>query len=102
MVVSNPFLWLIHTVIWIYIYIVIAMVLLSWLIAFNIINLRNDIVRSISYFLYQATEPALRPIRSLLPNLGAFDISPMVLLIALVFLDQLIDWVYVKLFFSSL
>ena len=59
----NPFLWLIHTLIWLYIYILIAAAVLSWLIAFNVVNMRNDIVRSIGNILYQLTEPALRPIR---------------------------------------
>jgi YggT family protein len=101
MIVSNPFLWLIHTLIWLYIYILIATAILSWLIAFNVVNMRNDIVRNVSYFLYQITEPALRPIRALLPNLGGIDISPIILIIGLMFLEQLIDWVYVKLFFGT-
>jgi YggT family protein len=101
MVVSNPFLWLIHTLIWLYIYILIGTAVLSWLIAFNVVNMRNDIVRSISYFLYQITEPALRPIRAILPNLGGIDISPVILIIGLMFLEQFIDWVYVKLFFAT-
>jgi len=101
MVVSNPFLWLIHTLIWLYIYILIGTAVLSWLIAFNVVNMRNDIVRSISYFLYQITEPALRPIRAILPNLGGIDISPVILIIGLMFLEQFIDWIYVKLFFAT-
>jgi YggT family protein len=95
---GNPFLWLIHTVIWLYIYILIAAAILSWLVAFNVVNMRNDIVRSISYFLYQVTEPVLRPIRSLLPNLGGIDISPVVLIIGLMFLEQFINWIYLKVF----
>ncbi|HEX5210820.1 MAG TPA: YggT family protein [Pseudolabrys sp.] len=94
----NPFLWLIHTLIWLYIYILIATAILSWLIAFSVVNMHNDIVRNISYFLYQITEPALRPIRALLPNLGGIDISPVILIIALMFLDQFVFWVYAKLF----
>jgi YggT family protein len=101
MIVSNPFLWLVHTLIWIYIYILIATAVLSWLVAFNVVNMRNDIVRSISYFLYQITEPALRPIRSILPNLGGIDISPVILIIGLMFLEQLIGWIYLKLFFGT-
>src|ERR1700749_1781848 len=101
MIVSNPFLWLIHTLIWLYIYILIATAILSWLIAFNVVNMRNDIVHSVSYFLYQITEPVLRPIRAMLPNLGGIDISPIILIVGLMFLEQLIDWVYVKLFFGT-
>ena len=98
MIATNPFLWLIHTVIWLYIYILIATAVLSWLVAFNVVNMRNDIVRSISYFLYQVTEPALRPIRSVLPNLGGLDISFVILMIGLMFLDQFIIWAYAKIF----
>ena len=97
--ISNPFLWLIHNLIWLYIYILIAMAVLSWLIAFNVVNMRNDIVRMIGNFLYQVTEPALRPIRAMLPNLGGIDISPVILIIGLMFLDQLVFWLYDQIFF---
>ena len=93
---TNPFLWLIRELIWIYIYILIAAAILSWLVAFNVVNTRNDIVRNIGHFLYAITEPALRPIRALLPNLGGIDISPLVLMIGLIFLDKLIVWLYVQ------
>ena len=95
---TNPFLWLIHEIIWVYIYIVIAMAILSWLIAFNVVNTRNDIVRGFANFLYRVTEPVLAPIRSILPNMGGIDISPIILLIGLMFLDRLVDWIYVRLF----
>jgi YggT family protein len=94
----NPFLWLIHTVIWVYIYILIAAAVLSWLVAFNVVNMRNDIVRNVAHFLYQVTEPALRPIRALLPNLGGIDVSPIILIIGLMFLDQFVFWAYAKIF----
>ena len=94
----NPFLWLIHTLIWLYIYILIAAAVLSWLIAFNVVNMRNDIVRSIGNILYQLTEPALRPIRAFMPNLGGLDVSPVILMIGLMFLDQLVFWLYAKIF----
>ena len=95
---TNPFLWLIHELIWIYIYVLIAAAILSWLVAFNVVNTRNDIVRNISYFLYAVTEPALRPIRNLLPSLGGIDISPVFLMIGLIFLDKLIIWLYIQMF----
>ena len=96
--VANPFLWLVSQLIWLYIYIIIATVVLSWLIAFNVVNTRNDIVRNIGTFLYYVTEPALRPIRNLLPAMGGIDLSPMVLIIALIFLEKLIYWLYVQIF----
>jgi uncharacterized protein YggT (Ycf19 family)/uncharacterized protein YggU (UPF0235/DUF167 family) len=94
----NPFLWLIDTIINIYIWILIASAVLSWLVAFNVVNTRNPIVHSIGEFLYRITEPALRPIRNMLPNLGGIDISPVVLIIGLLFLRQLIFWLYIRLF----
>jgi YggT family protein len=70
----------------IYMWIIIAVVVMSWLIGFNIINGHNDIVRQIRYALYRLTEPVLGPIRRILPDLGAIDISPMVVLIAIWFI----------------
>ncbi|MGH6742493.1 MAG: YggT family protein [Bradyrhizobium sp.] len=96
--VSNPFLWLISQLIWLYIYILIASAVLSWLIAFNVVNTRNDVVRSIANFLYHVTEPALRPIRNMLPAMGGLDISPVILMIGLIFLEKLIYWLYFQLF----
>jgi YggT family protein len=95
---SNPFLWLISTLIWTYIYILIAAAVMSWLVAFNVLNAHNPTVRMIWNFLYQITEPALRPIRAVLPSLGGIDISPLILIIGLMFLDRLIFWLYFQLF----
>jgi YggT family protein len=94
----NPFLWLVDTIITIYIWLLIAAAVLSWLIAFNVVNTRNPIVHGVADFLYRVTEPALRPIRNLLPNLGGIDISPVILIIGLLFLRQLIFWLYIRLF----
>jgi YggT family protein len=94
----NPFLWLISTIIDIYIWILIASAVLSWLVAFNVVNTRNPIVHAIGEFLYRITEPALRPIRNMLPNLGGIDISPVVLIIGLLFVRQFIFWLYIRLF----
>ena len=88
----NPFLWLVDTIITLYIWILIAAAVLSWLIAFNVVNTRNPIVHSVADFLYRITEPALRPIRSILPNLGGIDISPVILILGLLFLRNLIFW----------
>jgi YggT family protein len=86
----NPVHWLIDTVIGLYIWVVIASVVLSWLVAFNVINTRNSFVHQIGDFLNRATEPALRPIRSFLPNLGGIDISPLVLILLLIFIRRLL------------
>ena len=88
----NPFLWLFDTLIELYIWILIAAAVLSWLVAFNVVNPYNQIVRAISNGLYALTEPVLRPIRSVLPNLGGLDLSPVILIIGLLFLRQLVHW----------
>jgi len=94
----NPFLWLIDTLITLYIYVLIAAAVMSWLIAFNVVNSYNPTVRRIWDFLCRVTEPALRPIRAILPNLGGIDISPVILIIGLMFLRVLIQWLYISLF----
>ena len=65
-----------------YVYIVLAVVIMGWLMAFNVINSRNNFVQSLWYALNAVTEPVLRPIRRAMPDLGAVDISPIVLLVA--------------------
>jgi YggT family protein len=81
---------LIWNIIEIYKWVVIAQVILSWLIAFNIINTYNRFVASIGDVLYRLTEPALRPLRNLLPNLGGVDISPVLLILLLWFIQNLL------------
>jgi YggT family protein len=73
-----------------YVYIVIAMAILSWLIAFNVVNTRNPIVHMIAELLYRLTEPALRPIRNVLPNMGGIDISPIILFLIILFIQSVI------------
>ena len=93
----NPFLWLIHTLIWTYIYIVIGAIILWWLINFNVVNARNQFVAMLWDFLYRITEPALGPIRRRMPNLGGLDLSPFILIVGLIFLDLLVFWLYAML-----
>ena len=73
-----------------YIYLLVAAAVLSWLIAFNVVNMRNQFVAMVADFLYRITEPALRPIRNLLPNLGGIDISPVILIFIIIFLRYVI------------
>jgi YggT family protein len=82
--------WLIDTIIDIYIWLLIAQAILSWLLAFGVVNRYNRGVAVISDFLYRITEPVLRPIRSFLPNFGGIDISPVILILLLMFLRRLI------------
>jgi YggT family protein len=86
----NPFIWLIMTILDIYWWIVIAMVIMSWLLAFNVVNIHNPFVRQISHVLARLTEPLLEPIRRYLPSLGGLDLSPIVLLLAVSFLQYFI------------
>ena len=85
--------WLVQTVLEIYIWVLIAYVILSWLTAFRVINTHNAFVRAVSEFLYRATEPALRPIRRVLPTLGGLDLSPLVLILIVYFVRSLL-WEY--------
>ena len=89
-VIIGPLFWLVITVIDLYVWVVIASVILSWLTAFRVINTHNRFVYLVGEFVYRLTEPALRPIRGILPNLGGLDLSPMVLLLGLVFLKQVV------------
>ena len=81
---------LISTIIQIYIWLLIASAILSWLVAFNVINTNNRVSYMIGDFLHRITEPVLRPIRSVMPNLGGIDISPVVLILLLYFLQNLL------------
>lgn len=74
----------------IYIWILIANAIFSWLYAFNVINTRNQFVNMIGRALYQMTEPVLRPIRRFMPDLGGVDISPIILVLIIYLLQQII------------
>ena len=78
---------LISQIIEIFIWCLIAQAILSWLVAFNIVNTTNNFVSLIGNFLYKITEPLLRPIRGILPDFGGIDISPVILIILLIFLE---------------
>jgi YggT family protein len=79
---------------WFYFYLVFAAVVMSWLVAFNVVNTRNQFVGMIADFLYRISEPALRPIRRRMPNLGGIDISPIILFFIILFLSKVI-WLYI-------
>jgi YggT family protein len=72
-------------------WLLIASVILSWLVAFNVINTRNRVVYLIGDFVERVTAPVLRPIRRVMPNLGGIDLSPMIALIAVWFIQTLIS-----------
>lgn len=87
----HSLLWLFNTLIHLYIWLLIAHVVLSLLVSFNIVNPRQPLVSGIGEFLYKITEPVLSRIRGVLPNLGPIDIAPMVLILGLTFLQVLIN-----------
>lgn len=74
----------------VYTYLLIASVILSWLIAFNVINTRNQFVAMVADFLYRITEPVLAPIRRRMPDLGGIDISPIVVFLLILLLEKII------------
>ena len=73
-----------------YVWLLIASAILSWLIAFNVVNTRNQFVSAIAEFLYRITEPVLRPIRNVMPNLGGLDISPIIVILLIMFIERVI------------
>lgn len=73
-----------------YWWIVIAMIIMSWLISFNVINTRNQFVATVWRILNQLTDPVLRPIRQVMPNFGGLDISPIILFLIIFFIERII------------
>ena len=83
----NPIFALLDTLLEIYKWIVLAAVVVSWLAAFNVINEHNNFVRTALRILYNLTEPVFRPIRRILPQMGGLDLSPIVVLVGIWFLQ---------------
>ncbi len=89
-VIIGPLFWLISTIIELLIWALIISAVLSWLVAFQVVNTGNRFVYMVGDFLHRITEPLLRPIRSVIPNLGGIDISPLILILLLIFLQQVL------------
>jgi YggT family protein len=88
-------LYIILLILDIYIWLLIASAVLSWLVAFNVVNTRNQVVAMIGDFLFRITEPVLRPIRNFLPSLGGIDVSPVVLILIIILLkDIIVRYIY--------
>ncbi|MDX2027655.1 MAG: YggT family protein [Alphaproteobacteria bacterium] len=81
---------IVYTVLNFYIWALVIGAVLSWLVAFNVINTHNRFVQAIGDFLYRITEPALRPIRRIIPIMGGLDLSPLVLIFIIMFLQSFI------------
>jgi YggT family protein len=83
-------IWLVDTLFSLYWWVILASVVLSWLLAFGIVNNTNPQVRQVGLALHRLTEPVLGPIRRFLPNLGGLDLSPIILLLALEFVRRFV------------
>jgi YggT family protein len=90
MIILDPLLRVLVIAIDLYIWAVIISAILSWLVQFGVVNTRNQFVSMIGEFLWRLTEPALRPIRRFVPKFGGIDISPVVLILALMFVQMVI------------
>lgn len=95
-IILIPLLSLFNAILGIYTWIIIASVISSWLINFNVINIHNPVVRMILEFLYKATEPILGKIRRFLPILGGIDLSPLALIFFLWFIQGIIRQLMIR------
>ncbi len=87
-----PLIWLFNMLVEIVVFVIIASAIASWLVAFGVVNMRNHFVRTVVETLYRLTEPMLRPIRRVMPNLGGVDISPIALLVILYFVRYCVNY----------
>jgi YggT family protein len=93
--VMRSILYVILLVLDLYIWLLIAAAVLSWLVAFNVVNSRNQFVAMLGDFLYRITEPVLRPIRNMLPSLGGIDVSPVVVILIIILIkDIIVRYIY--------
>ena len=90
----NAFILLLDRIIYLYVWVLIINAIISWLIAFNVLNTQNRFVYSILEFTYKLTDPVLNYIRRFLPNLGSIDISPVILILLIYFVRDLITNIF--------
>ncbi len=91
----NPIHYLLDTLLWLFLVAIIVSVILSWLVQFGVINRHNPFVSQVGEFLHRLTEPALRPIRNALPDLGGIDISPIILIVLVEFARHILAaWIF--------
>lgn len=88
----SAILWLFNALITFYIWLIIAMAILSWLTAFSVVNPRNQFVQMFGRFLEAMTDPVLRPLRRVVPTLGGIDLTPLIVIFALEFLRRVVMW----------
>jgi len=97
MIILDPLLRIISIAIDLYIWAIIISAVLTWLVHFGVVNTRNQFVSMVGEFLWRVTEPALRPIRRFVPNMGGIDISPVILILLLIFAQMVIGNVHMSL-----
>ncbi len=97
MIIMDPLIRIIMIALDLYVWMIIISAVLTWLVHFGIINTSNQLVSTIGEFLWRITEPAIRPIRRHMPNLGGIDISPVVLILAIIFLQMVLSNVRIAL-----
>lgn len=91
----NPIHYLLDTLLWLFLIAIIISVILSWLVQFGVINRHNPIISQVGESLHRLTEPALRPIRNALPDLGGIDISPIILIVLVEFARHILSaWIF--------
>ena len=90
----NAFILLLDRIIYLYVWVLIINAVISWLIAFNVLNTQNRFVYSVLEFTYKLTDPPLNYIRRFLPNLGSIDISPVILILLIYFVRDLINNIF--------
>jgi YggT family protein len=96
-VVLLPLIQVISIALNLFIWVLIISVILSWLVAFKVVNTSNQFVYTVGNIVHRITEPALRPIRSIIPNMGGLDLSPMVLILIIYFLQGLLGRIALRL-----
>ncbi len=101
MIILGPVLSILNIAIDLYIWAVIISAILSWLVQFGVVNTGNQFVSMVGEFLWRVTEPALRPIRRVVPNLGGIDISPVILILLLIFVQMVIGNIHVSMMRAS-
>ena len=101
MIILDPLIRILIIALNVYVWMVIASAILSWLVHFGVVNTRNQVVSMIGEFLWRITEPALRPIRRFLPNLGGIDISPIILILIIYFLQMVLQNILLSLYRSG-
>jgi len=102
MIILDPLIRILIIALDVYVWMVIISAILSWLVHFGVVNTRNQVVSMIGEFLWRLTEPALKPIRRILPNLGGIDISPIILILIIYFLQMVLQNILVSLYRSGL